>query len=265
MGGKRTSQQTGKQQTRKQQTKKPSLRERMPVWLSQRMVGGVIILTVLATMFGVGSWWLMQPGTLPIKRVQVEGQFRYLAQKDVYDALGNLTSGGFFNVDVRAVKRAAESLPWVEHASVRRVWPDTLRVAIQEQVPLARWKDTQLVNIHGVVFAPPLNSLPEKLPHFSGPSGTEQKVAEQYQRLSKELTSVGLSVEELRLTDRRAWDLRLQNNVSLLLGKTDSDERLERFIAVYPRVLKEKVSQVESVDLRYTNGFAVRWREPLAG
>jgi cell division protein FtsQ len=253
------------QQTRKQENKKLSLRERMPVWLSQRLVGGVILLTVLVAVSILGSWWLLQPDTLPIKRVQVEGQFRYLDQKDVYDALGNLASGGFFNVDVRAVKHAAESLPWVDRASVKRVWPDTLQVEIKEQVPLARWNDNKLINIHGVLFEPPVKSLPDKLPLFSGPTGTEQKVAEQYQDLSKQLASVGLIIEELRLTNRRAWDLRLKNNVALLLGKTASNERLERFVAVYPRVLKEKVLRIESVDLRYTNGFAVRWKETSRG
>lgn len=255
MGGRRIS----------KENKKPTLRERMPVWMSQRLVGGIILLSVLVVVFGFGGWWVLQPDTLPIKRVQVEGKFRYLSQKDVYDALGNLASGGFFNVDVRAVKRAAESLPWVDQASVRRVWPHTLRVEITEQIPLARWNNDKLVNVHGVLFQPALKSLPDNLPMFSGPAGTEKKVAEQFQYLSKQLASVGLAIRGLRLTDRRAWDLRLQNNVALVLGKTASDERMERFIAVYPRVLKEKVSQVQSVDMRYTNGFAVRWKDSSTG
>ena len=93
-----------------QKIQKKSLRERLPGWLNRRLVGAAILSSVLGVGLGAGSWLLAQPDTLPIKRVKVEGEFRHLAEQDVYNALGELTSGGFFNVDVHAVKQAAESL-----------------------------------------------------------------------------------------------------------------------------------------------------------
>ena len=251
--------------TQPQKPKKLLLREQMPVWLNQRFLGGVMLLTILGGTLGMGVWTLVQPGTLPIKRVQVAGEFHYLDQKDLYAAMGDLASGGFFNVDVHAVKIAAESLPWVDSASVRRIWPDTLRVEVTEQVPLARWEKTKVVNVRGEVFQPSLVGLPETLPEFVGPEGTAEKVAENYQKFSQHLATVGLAIGELRLTERRAWDLRLDNGLQLMLGRTATSERLDRFVVAYPQVLGEKVSQVKSVDLRYTNGFAVRWKETSTG
>lgn len=240
--------------------KKKTLRERLPTWLNQRLVGAVILVSVIGAGMGFGSWLLVQPDTLPIKRVKVEGEFHYLSEQDVYKALGELTSGGFFNVDVRAVKLAAESLQWIDSASVRRQWPSTLQIEITEQVPLARWGKDKVINIRGEIFQPPGKGLSETLPVFSGPEGTGEKVARQYQVLSGLLASTGLTIEELRLTQRRAWDLRLNNGLILLLGRPASEERLERFVATYPKVLKEKVTQMKSIDLRYTNGFAVSWK-----
>jgi cell division protein FtsQ len=253
---------------RKQTAKKPrklAMYERLPVWLNRRLFGAVILALVLSVPTGFGVWFLAQPDTLPIRSVKVEGEFRYLAQQDVYEALGGLTSGGFFNVDVRAVKKAAESLPWVDSASVRRAWPDTLRLEIREQVPLARWGDNEIVNVRGDVFKPPVKGLPENLPKFIGPAGTGQKVAVNYHLLSKRMAQINLRISEITLTDRRAWQLRLANGLYLVLGKTVSNERLERFLSVYSNLLGEKIAQVDSIDLRYTNGFAVRWKAPSAG
>lgn len=242
-----------------------TLGERMPAWFNQRLVGVFIIVSFVSIGLGLGTWLLAQPDTLPIKRVKVKGEFRYLAEQDVYNALGELTSGGFFNVDVRAVKEAAESLQWIDSASVRRLWPATLQIEIREQVPLARWGKDKVINVRGELFQPPVQALSDSLPVFSGPDGTGEKVAKQYQLLSGLLASAGLKVEELRLTERRAWDLRLNNGLNLVLGRSASEERLERFVAVYPKVLKEKVTQMKSIDLRYTNGFAVSWKELSTG
>jgi cell division protein FtsQ len=215
--------------------RKLGLHERLPGWFNQRLFGATLLVLVLGVPSGLGVWMLAQPGTLPIRSVKVEGEFRYLAQQDVYEALGGFASGGFFNVDVRAVKMAAESLPWVDSASVRRTWPDTLRLEITEQVPLARWGENQIVNVRGELFQPPLKGLPENLPQFIGPSGTGQKVAENFQLLSIKMKKIDLQISELTLTERRACQLRLTNGLHLLLGKV------------------------------VTNGFAVRWKSPSAG
>jgi cell division protein FtsQ len=241
--------------------KRLSLYERMPGWFNQRLFSAALLVLVLGVPSGFGVWMLAQPDTLPIRSVKVEGEFRYLDQQNVYEALGGLASGGFFNVDVRAVKKAAESLPWVESASVRRTWPDTLRIEITEQIPLARWGESQVVNVRGELFQPPVKGLPESLPKFKGPAGTGQKVAINYLLLSKKIAQIDLRITEVMLTDRRAWHVRLDNDLRLSLGKVVDYERLERFLSVYRNLLAEKIARVDSIDLRYTNGFAVRWKK----
>ena len=234
----------------------------LPAWLNQRLFGMSMLVLVLGAPSGFGIWYVAQPDTLPIRSVKVEGEFRYLSQQDVYEALGGLARGGFFNVDVHAVKKAAESLPWVDSASVRRAWPDTLRLDITEQVPLAMWGEKQIVNVRGELFLPPVKGLPENLPQFIGPTGTGQKVAANYLAFSKKIAQINLRITEVTLTDRRAWQIRLENGLYLSLGKIVNNGRLDRFVSVYPKLLSEKNAQVDSIDLRYTNGFAVHWKKP---
>ncbi len=240
-------------------------------WFSRRLLGGLLLVNVVGGVLGLGIWQLAQPDTLPIQRVQVEGEFRHLARADVYAAIGEPASGGFFNVDVRAVKQAVEAMPWVERASVWRVWPDTLRVAITEQVALARWTQvgsksgpaTGLVNARGALFYP-RNGLDAGLPLFAGPSGSAETVAARYQKLSVQLAATGLRVMALKLNVRRAWELQLDNDIQLLLGRSAGDGHLQRFVDAYVPLLAEKAGQMKWVDLRYTNGFAVRWKQAAA-
>lgn len=239
--------------------KQPTPRWQWPAWLNRRLLGASVLLTVLGMGLGLGGWTLVQPDTLPIQRVEVKGEFRYLDRQELNTAIGGLASGGFFNVDVRAVKEAAETLEWVDRASVRRVWPDTLQVEIQEQVPLAKWGEARLLNVRGEVFAP--KTLPANLPRLEGPEGTASLVASRFQWLSGLLAPLDLHVADLRQSSRRAWDVRLDNGLHLLLGRAPEEAQVKRFVSAYPRLLAEKVANVAVLDLRYTNGFAVRWRE----
>lgn len=228
-----------------------------------RLRGVLVLIGIVGGVFGGASWWLAQPGTLPIQRVQVEGEFRYLGKEDLYAAIGDLSSGGFFNVDVGAVKRAAESLPWVQAVSVRRQWPDTLLIGIREQLLLARWGQTQMVNIEGELFQPELIEQSIALPRFNGPSGTSGLMAARYQLLAEELAIAGLEIAELHLSERRAWEVQLDNGLRVVLGRSFKDTQLRRFTMVYLQALAAKAAHMESVDLRYSNGFAVRWETQM--
>ncbi len=47
--------------------------------------------------------------------------------------------GGFFSVDLQAVRSAVEGLPWVDRVSVKRLWPDRIEETVVVHEPLARW------------------------------------------------------------------------------------------------------------------------------
>ncbi len=230
-------------------------------WLTRRLLGGVLLFGGLGGLSGFAVWQLAQPDTLPIQQVKVKGEFRYLDKQDLYKAIGDLASAGFFNVDVRAVKQAAEAMPWVDSASVRRIWPDMLRIDIREQIPLARWQGGGMVNRHGDVVSVVATGALDDLPVFNGPEGTAKILAKRYQLLSVPLAKMELTVMTLTLSERRAWQVSLDTGMHLLFGRAMLDTQLSRFANAYSSVPAEKLENIQSVDLRYTNGFAVRWKK----
>ncbi len=222
--------------------------------------------------YGAISWLAAQPWfalhTIEVKTPTAhvtEAQVRLVAERRVH--------GTFFTVDLESVRSSLEKLPWVSEARVERRWPDTLVVTLSEHVPLARWNDNALVSKTGDVF---VAALSHPLPRLFGPEDSSAEVVDAYRRHQAALAPLGMSISELRLTPRRAWRIRLDNGMQLALGRLQADERLARFVALYPRLFPTPVAASTSsgtaaqvavaavpntpvtVDLRYSDGFALR-------
>jgi len=161
--------------------------------------------------------------------------------------------GSFFTVDLEQTRRAFEQLPWVRKVSVRRHFPWSLEVTLEEQVPMARWNDTALVNTYGEVFAGQ-SRLP--LPDFFGQPDTSAEVAGMYATLSRQLAVLQRSISRINLSPRFAWQVQLDNGMQLELGREQVQQRMARFVAVYPYSIATMARKVNHVDLRYRNGFA---------
>ncbi len=219
---------------------------------------GVVVL--LLAVAGYATWLkLMDPQTLPLKQVQLEAPFNKISKQVLHEVLRKRISGGFFSLDVEAVTKALNALPWVNHVEVRRVWPDTLHVTVNEQVALARWRDQALVNVDGELFYPAVETFPPDLVELNGPEDTVALMAQQFHRFNETLRQGGLAMQRIHLSERRAWELELNNNTVIVLGRSDMGQRLQRFVRFYPQLMAS-AKEVRRVDMRYTNGFAVQWR-----
>ena len=239
------------------------LRERAMPWL--KLGAQAALLLALSGALSWGITWLREPQNMPLRSVQIEGEFRKLDAGQLQTAVADAVRGGFFSVNVDRVRRAVEALPWVASATVRRVWPDQLQVQVVEQRAAARWGDAGLLNMHGELFAPDAESIPQRLPRLAGPDELRRRVMERYIEMTDLLTPIGRRVAELRVDERRAWLLRLDNGIELRLGRDDTLARLERFVRVYPTRFAAHAAALQTVDLRYSNGIAVRWdRSPIA-
>ncbi len=230
-------------------------------WLRALVALGTLVALGLGTVEG---WrWMQRPGVLPLSAVHVQGSATHLSESDVARLLRPFLGQNFVTLDLHAVRGALAANPWVKQVSVHRRWPNTLVVNLTERVPYARWGAEGMVDINGQTFIP--QSVPEgDWPQLAGPAGQERRVMEQFARTHKRLAADGLSLEGLELDDRRAWRLHLANGISVNLGRADYDMRVARLLDVYPRVLAPRAQQVAEIDLRYSNGFTVRW-QPAEG
>lgn len=224
----------------------------------------VIVLVAAAAL-----WWLFKvvsdPRFMPVTTIRVEGVLKHLPQAQLRADIAAVAAGGFFSVDVDDVQRAAQHSAWIASASVRRLWPDALQVTVTEHKPIARWGESALLSERGVVFVPPLDSFPPGLPLLIGPPGQAVTVAQRWAMINQALLPLRQSAQRVTLDERRAWTVLLNNGVELLLGREgreDMDLRMRRYVDAYAVALAAHVTRIAALDLRYTNGFAVRWIQP---
>jgi cell division protein FtsQ len=216
---------------------------------------------LLLGLLGVLIHQAQDPALLPVRVVGVDGDVAHLDRQRLESAVAEAVDGSFFSVDLERIRDKLEQRPWIESASVRRIWPDTLRVRVVEQVPMAYWGDDGLLSQRGVVFRP------EKLPRLNGLAvleGEDQnasRIAREYLRMRTLLETADLRIEHLKVDARQAWRLRTESGLELNLGRRDVMPRLTRFVQLYPYLLQQTKREPEAVDLRYTNGFTVRWSE----
>jgi len=197
----------------------------------------------------------------PIDRVSVQGRFQRVSPIEIEQTVRErLQDAGLVSVNLAALKRAIEELPWVDQANVARKWPRGLEVQISEQVAAARWGSSGLLNARGEVFIAETRYIPPELPRLAGPEGSEALVAQRYFSIQGRLIEGGVRIAALRLDARGAWEIDLDNGVRVRLGRRQVDERFERFIAAALRIVVQRAPEMAYVDMRYTNGFSVGWR-----
>jgi cell division protein FtsQ len=197
----------------------------------------------------------------PIERIDVEGRLAHITALDVQQAArARLGGAGLVSVRLDAVARAVRALPWVETVTVERRWPHGLAVRVGEQQAVARWNGAGFINAHGELFPSDPRFAAAELPQLGGPAGSEAEVVRRYLAVQGRVAESGMRLVALQQDARGAWTLSLDNGVSVRLGRKQVDERIARFTDVALRLVAQRARDIDYVDLRYTNGFAVGWR-----
>ena len=221
-----------------------------------------VLVTALLVGLAAAAWPLLERVQRhTVNSVRVAGEFRHVSRDVLEQVVADQITKGFFEVDVEAVRAASRALPWVREASVRRVWPDSLHVAIVEREPVARWNGDYLMEADATLFEPHGRASQLALPQLFGPQQSEQEVLAAFGRFRTVLGPLGGGIESLRLHERGGWRLVLANGTALILAEGQDAATLKRFARAAVREIAEHLDRIEQVDLRYAGGFAVRLKQ----
>ena len=226
----------------------------------------VVVLLFMGTL-AVIAWISMGIFTSerwPIRWLEINGAFQRVSAEQLRANLSSEVGSSFFTVDLQDLNAAAARISWVSAVQVQKQWPDTIRVTVQEYVPVAHWNRGKLIAANGEPFAVPEADEIQGLPWLEGPDARLQEVLQTWVGLDELLVPLGLEITQISLDGRGAWSLRLDNGTHVQLGRDSTVERLQRLLASWERLMQEREAPPADVDLRYTNGFAVAW-PPAAG
>ena len=245
---------------------------RLPVAapLDVRVMNALTLLLGLvfaAMAMALGVAWVMRQSLFNLSAIEVQGDVKHNNAATLRANVAPRISGNFFMMDLARTRAAFEAVPWVRKAVVQREFPDRLRVTLQEHLPVAFWgpeSDARLVNSFGEVFEVNQGDVEsEDLPLLDGPPGQAALVLQGFELLAPMFEPLDAVLERLELTRQGSWRGRLDSGAVIDLGHGSLDElkaRTQRFIATLTQVSSRYGRDLESADLRYSNGYAIKLR-----
>jgi cell division protein FtsQ len=200
----------------------------------------------------------------PVEALIVEGTFQRVTPVQIEAALAEELEQRFLALDLDRLSQTVADLDWVDTVALERLWPGSLKVRITEHQAAASWGDGGLLNTRGELFVDNARFSYPELPRLAGPPGSEQRVARLYLGVRGRLADANLLLESIRMDERGALAIRVGSGQEFRLGRRDLDMRLDRLFDVALPALAIEFERVDYIDLRYTNGFAVGWRDGAA-
>lgn len=231
------------------------------------LLADVLIVLAVAGLAWGALTALQRLPVFPLREIVLETTPRRVGADQIEHVARSSVVGNFFTVDLEAARQSFEKLPWVRKASLRRHWPDSIGLALEEHEAVARWRPIDggqsgdgLVNRQGEVFRAEAPEDAGRLPLLSGPEGSAPELLRRHAEFSAGLATIQRRLDVLALSPRRAWRLRLDDGLTIELGRDQErhplDERLARFIAHYDGA-KGRLGTARTADMRYPNGFAL--------
>ena len=228
-------------------------------------VSDLLYVAAAAALLVAAVLWSARLPWFPLNDVVVTNELREVRRVEIERSLDGRLRGNFFSVNLDNLRKSLEELPWVRRVEVRRQWPGSLLVSVEEHVPVAFWWQAtgQLVNSYGEVFTATMSVEPKtRMPFLYGPQALSQEMLSYYRKAEEMLKPIGRAPRALTISPRLAVQLRLDDGMVVELGRQQQKapvrDRLERFVEYYPSVMSAAGQRPTVVDMRYPNGFALR-------
>lgn len=197
----------------------------------------------------------------PVRSVEVVGALLPAEAADVQRRLTELKPRRLLSTDLRALRDHLLELPWPRSVQIRRLWPDTIEVRITRNFLVAKWGALGHLTATGELVRN-LEREPD-VPVLDCAVASPHEALETYRHLQDIASEAGLEIKSLAQNAFGEWQLELSNGVRAQLGADLLRSRVERFLRLHRHLAEVSAKTVRYLDLRYANGAAVRFEEPL--
>jgi cell division protein FtsQ len=249
------------QATRRKTVRKPmSLNWKPSIQINWGRVPAVLLMLAPLLLIAAAYFWIQRPDNLTIKSVQVSGDLQHLNKESLEPIIAPYTATNLFLLEAKELETELEFNSWIYSASLTKLWPDKLRITIHEERPIAFWGEDSMLNEFGEIIDAELPEKSGQLPVLFSPQDNGRGMVENYLKVQRWTKDFPLKITEFSEDSRGSWQLKLDTGLTVNIGRVQQEKRLRRFIVGYQGELMDQINKVHTVDLRYTNGFAVKWK-----
>jgi len=224
----------------------------------------ILVISIPLLVVALTYNWIQNPENLTIESVEVTGDLKVLNKKQLKPVIESYTKTNLYLLDEESLEKAIEANPWVHSASLMQQWPNKLVIRIHEQNAVAHWGATEMLADNGQIIKASLGTKNSDLPLLHSPNGKGRNMASGFLEIRKMMKGFPEKLVEFKEDTRGSWKIKLENGMTLKIGREHQAKRLKRFMVAYEESLSEVIDKISIVDLRYTNGFAVKWKKGLS-
>lgn len=200
--------------------------------------------------------------------IVIKGNVTHNDASSIRNQMYSKIHGNFYNIDLLKMQEAFESIAWVNQAVIKRVYPNHIEVKLSEFKPKAIWgirEDLKLVDDQGIIFEASADDEEyEQMPQFIGSEGQSKVMLDMYKNLVIAFAPMQYKLKVLELNARGSWIAILESGAHIELGRgnvADVIGRAQKFAIGADQLLaklNKKTNDIEYIDLRHTDGYAMR-------
>ena len=189
---------------------------------------------------------------------------KHMSREEIFATAGVTGHSSTLFLDVADARARLKTNPWIADATVQKLYPDRLQIAITERVAFALWQKDGRVGViadDGTVLEPYLSRRFVSLPLVVG-AGAAQR-AKEFQALIERYPGIRDQMRAAVLVSERRWNLRLKSGIDVELPEDGVAQALDRLVAL-DRDKKLLSRDITMVDLRLSDRVTVRQSDAAA-
>jgi cell division protein FtsQ len=224
---------------------------------------------IVLTLISVSGYFIYH--TLLLTQTQqgsTKLQLKWLRQTNltsmsaVHQSTAEFLKQPLIQISPETMQQQLLALPWIKQAHIQKKWPNQLQVMITEHQPLAQFNQDLWITTDGSIIKAPKTSQLNQLPQFYGETKDAKALIAFFKTINQPIHTIHQHVNTLTLDHRDAWHLKLNNNLTLYLGRKNRVQKIQKFIEIYPQ-LKKDLYKIEYIDLRYDSGLAIGYKPDI--
>lgn len=194
-----------------------------------------------------------------IINIKLNAEYKRVNSEQVRIVVASRSERSFFKVNLDEIREDLKNIPWVQQVSVNKKWPNSLVITLVEHKAVATWNTNKLLNENGEIFEVDRIDDLTSLPKIQGNDNNSKLIWDKYVRFNEIVKNIGHDINSSSISNRGGWKLFLSNGIEINLGSLQMDAKLVRLTDTWTKLLKLNEQLPLYIDLRYTNGYVVKW------
>ena len=236
-----------------------------------KFINGVVSVLIGVFLFLIalsGFEYFIKNSMKSLNTISIKGNMPHGDISSIRNIVTTNISGNFYSLNLLKTKQIFESIPWVDQAIVKRVYPNQIEVKLSEYKAKAIWgarDDMKLVDEVGVIFeANTEDDEYDQMPQLIGPEGQGKLMLDMYKDISMAFSPIKNKLKILELNTRGSWVAVLDGGAHIELGRgptIDVIDRASKFSISAEKMLtklNKNSMDIQYVDLRHSEGYALR-------